>query len=298
MPSTYSGYTASTYKHLLLDGGAFYKDFIVGVDTPETAVHKLLGATRGGGHFKAAARFRVIKVDGAPDGARGSDRIEGWDVLIDGNVLEATPETFKLALGAADIDEKANKDYLIVRGRNFVEDRDYLENITWIGTLSGSDEPVIIQVLNAFSTAGLEFSPVDQDESVFKVSFNGRTTRTATGKQSPPPFLIYYPKRVFLPAPTLNPLFADETTLSGLGSVGATVNVRLEADDKQIATGTADNRGLFSIEIAKQTVGTVLLINQTVGEEKSGDFRLTVMPADYRAPEDGDEPAAGNTEEE
>ena len=44
--ATYSGYTSETPKSLLLDAGAFFKNFYVGTDTFESAVTagKLIGA--------------------------------------------------------------------------------------------------------------------------------------------------------------------------------------------------------------------------------------------------------------
>jgi len=294
--NTYTGFTAETAKRLLLDAGAFYKNFIVGVDTPETAIHKLLGATRGGGAFSAIPTFTPIEVDGMPSGARGMDRLTSWAVSLTGNLLEAKPDTFKMALGAAIIDDATNPKYTIIRGRNFVHDSDYFDNITWVGSLSGSNDPVIIQVLNAFSTAGLTFTPVDEDQAVFQVALQGRSDRNCAGLIGGAPFIIYYPKQIFLPAPCANPFFDDETKITGRGAVGATITVRNEdakapvgtGEADNIGTGEADNRGMFEITVAKQKVGAVLLINQKVKEETSDDFRLTVMPSDYRPPAEDD----------
>lgn len=59
----FSGFTKSTQEHLLLNAGAYFKNYEVEKDTYDTAVAagKLLGATRGGGQFNAvprSARFR------------------------------------------------------------------------------------------------------------------------------------------------------------------------------------------------------------------------------------------------
>lgn len=63
---TYTGYTSDTADNLLLDAGAFFVNFEVGTDTYESAreAGKLLGATRGGGEFKAGMSVRAIEVDG------------------------------------------------------------------------------------------------------------------------------------------------------------------------------------------------------------------------------------------
>ena len=48
--STYSGFSAGTSNKLMLDAGAFFKNFAVGTDTYATAkaAGKLIGATQGG----------------------------------------------------------------------------------------------------------------------------------------------------------------------------------------------------------------------------------------------------------
>lgn len=48
-----NGITANTAQHFLLDAGAFYKNYDFEKDTVETAKNKLIGATKGGGTFKA-----------------------------------------------------------------------------------------------------------------------------------------------------------------------------------------------------------------------------------------------------
>lgn len=65
-PKVYSGFTAKTPEKLLLDAGAFFKNFEVGVDTFESAVTagKLIGATAGGGVFEAKPDIRPIEIDG------------------------------------------------------------------------------------------------------------------------------------------------------------------------------------------------------------------------------------------
>ena len=64
------------------------------------------------------------------------------------------------------------------------------ENITYVGTISGSDKPVIIQVLNSINTEGLSLSMQDKSETVIAATFTGHYD----DDDDNPPFKIYYPK--------------------------------------------------------------------------------------------------------
>ena len=188
---TYSGYTESTAEHLLLDAGAFFKDFEVGTDTPETAQAKLLGATRGGGEFRAVPTVRKIEVDGVKGDAKGLKNLDNWEVGITANMLELDINTLKLALVSGDVDTTTDEDYDIITARNNIELTDYVDNITWVGTLSGSEKPVIIQVFNALSSDGLVLNTQDANEAVVPLKFIGHYDGADL---QTPPFKIYYPK--------------------------------------------------------------------------------------------------------
>lgn len=188
---TYSGFTEKTAKNLLLDAGAFFKNYDIASDTPDTAREKLLGATRGGGQFIAKPVIRPLEVDGVKGNAKGLQILVSWEISIEANMLELPAETLKIALVSADIDEASNPSYDIITARNDIELSDYIDNITWIGTQSGSNAPVIIQVFNALSTEGLTLKTVSKDEAVVLMKFIGHYEGDDL---ETPPFNIYYPK--------------------------------------------------------------------------------------------------------
>lgn len=193
MAKTYSGFTNKTMEKLLLDAGAFFKNYEVGTDTFDSAVtaNKLLGATQGGGAFEAKPEVRTIEVDGIKGKAKGMETVDGWDVSISANILEFDADRIKLGLGIADIDTVSNEDYDIIQARNNISEEDYIENITWVGTLSGSDKPVIIQVYNALNSEGISLNVKDKAEGVIAMKFYGHYTQDDLNT---PPFKIYYPK--------------------------------------------------------------------------------------------------------
>lgn len=189
-----NGLNEKTTQHLVFDAGAFFKNYDVEKDTVETAMSKLIGATKGGGSFKAVPTFRTIELDGMRGALKGTKILESWEVTIGANVAEVTPENIALSLGVAGEIETAEKPtgagYRKVTGKMCISDKDYVDNITWVGTLSGSKDPVIIQVFNALNTKGLELGFEDKGELVIEMEFEGHFDM----KKKEVPFAIYYPK--------------------------------------------------------------------------------------------------------
>lgn len=191
---TFSGFSKDTAKSLLLDAGAFFKNYDVETDDYESAkaAGKLIGATNGGGEFNAVPTIRQIEIDGVKGKAKGLEVVDSWDVYLKATVIEIKESVIKSALCAADVDN-SDDEYNKITARNNLELSDYIDNITWVGTLSGSDKPVIIQVYNAIDTSGLTLSVTDKNQATVEMQFNGHYD---TDDLDTPPFAIYYPKTV------------------------------------------------------------------------------------------------------
>lgn len=248
-----SGFNTKTKDNLHTGAGAFFKNFYVGIDTYESAkvANKLLGATQGGGEFKAVATIRQIEVDGVAGKAQGLELIDSWEVSQTMNLLETTPESLKLALGAADIDDTTNGEYYIISGRSEIKDEDYLDNLTYIGTITGSDIPVIIQVFNALSTDGLNIKTEDKKEAVLGITVYGHYTEDDLDT---PPYRIYYPKKKTVATPVAN---VKGGTYTGSKSVTLTT-VTPEATIRYTTNGfeptTSDTTYSTAIAIDKNTI--------------------------------------------
>lgn len=190
---TYTGLTTKTKKHLLLGAGAFFKNFLVGTDTYESAVAggKLLGATQGGGEFSAVATFRQIPVDGAVGDIKDLEDIERWDVTMNATMLEVTKQTVALALGSATITTMTGTaPYNKIVGNNGLSSADF-NNITWCGCLLGETKPMLIQIDNALCTNGLNLSMTDGEEGKIALEFHGFYDAVDTGAEPVAPFSIY-----------------------------------------------------------------------------------------------------------
>lgn len=194
----FSGFTKNTPERLLMDAGAFFKNFTyepggTDNDTYDTAVAagKLIGATKGGGEFSAVPAIRQIEVDGVKGRAAGLEVVDSWEVYIKATILETTTESIRAALCAAQIDTDSDTTYDVIEGKPDIDLADYVNNVTWIGKLSGSDKPVIIQVFNALSTDGLKITVQDKAEATIPVTFYGHYQQESLDA---PPFRIFYPK--------------------------------------------------------------------------------------------------------
>lgn len=191
MPKVFSGFTATTAENLLLDAGAFFKNFIVGTDTFDSAVTagKLLGATQGGGTFSAVPTIRPVEIDGVKGNAKGLAVIDSWLVTLMANIKEVTQESIKNALGAAVIADGPTG-YKKITANNYIQLTDYIDNVVWVGKLSKTDTPVILVVKNAISLGGLALNMADKSEGLIPTTFTGHYDATALDT---PPFEIYYP---------------------------------------------------------------------------------------------------------
>ena len=193
----FSGVTSGTPKHLQLDAGAFLKNYDPTTDTWASAkATKLIGATAGGGSFSAVPTIRRIEVDGVKGATKGFEALDEWVVTMTANVKEITADTIKMALatgsyaGAKSPSSVTANNYNKVTASNSIADSDYLTNITWVGTLSGSTLPVIIVLKNALCTNGLTLTTADKAEGVIAMTFTGHYDPSDLDTV---PFEIYYP---------------------------------------------------------------------------------------------------------
>ncbi len=186
-----TGYTPTTAENFQLDSGIFLLDYEVGVDTPATARSKIIGATQGGGSVAFTPTYRDIPIDGLQGANKDAKRILFWDVMMTGNMLEMNTEVFKNALGAVDI--TTSDFYEEFQARHYICDTDYRGNITFIGTIAGKCDPVIIQLFNSFNNNGLNLTSSDATEGIVPLEFKGHYNPEVPGGV---PFKIYLPTRV------------------------------------------------------------------------------------------------------
>lgn len=271
-----TGYSSKTKDRLHLNAGVIMKNYDPATDTYATAraAGKIIGATSGGSEFKAVANGHDVEVDGVPGKAKGMFIIENWDVSLATTFIETSAETIKLSLGAAETEtSNSPAGYTKITGKNQYEDSDYLDNIAYLGSISGSEDPVIIIVKNALSTDGLDMKMEDKKEGSIPATFYGYYTDDGTGDFNEPPYEIYYPDIAEVTISPTTATFDKKTSATGYADVAFTVTG---------GTVTAVKNGSTAIAGTNYTIssGTVTVKKEYLATLSTGTVTLTFVTAD------------------
>ena len=194
-----TGYTASTPKHYLINAGAIYKNLnwnpTGGQDGTGQWEGELLGATAGGNKVTVEVNYRVIEIDGVFTPAVGQKILESQTAKIETNVKELTAENIRLAING-EIEEadgtNAPTGYKVISGKSKLENTDYIENLGIVGTMSGTNDPIIVIIDNALCTSGLDFETKDNEEAVISMTFEAHAGEGEVEDLSLP-CRIYFP---------------------------------------------------------------------------------------------------------
>ena len=187
---TLSGFNKNTSQNLQLNAGMFVKDYDPLTGTLETAT--ILGATSGGGTFTAVPEMRAIEVDGVRGVAKGMQVLDSWEIKMTTTLKESTAENFKLALASAKVTQDETNKYEVITANNFIDDTDYIPNVCWLGTISGSDKPICIKIMNVLNTNGLNFTFEDKGEGSIALELMAHYD---SENLDSPPFEIYVPTK-------------------------------------------------------------------------------------------------------
>ncbi|WP_421432749.1 hypothetical protein [Streptococcus suis] len=194
-----TGYTASTPKHYLINAGAIYKNLAWnptgGKDSKGQWEGELLGATSGGNKVTIEQNYRVVEVDGVFTAAVGQKVLESQTAKLETNVKEITAENIRLAING-EITEADGTDaptgYKVISGKAKLENDDYIANLGIVGTMSGTNDPIIVIIDNALCTSGLDFETKDNEEAVISMTFEAHASEGQVEDLSLP-CRIYFP---------------------------------------------------------------------------------------------------------
>lgn len=185
------GYNASVPDHLLLDAGAIYKNVTFEATTGIFS-GEALGATQGGNEFSFSQEIRSIEADGAKGRVKGLQVIESEEAVLTVNLLEQTAANIKLAIAGSNLDT-SDTNYDLITPKGKIEDTDYLDNVAYVGRVSGSQKPVVIILENALSIEGLNLKPEDNKEAVLPIKFAAHADADDVTNEVLP-VKIYFPK--------------------------------------------------------------------------------------------------------
>ena len=194
-----TGYSANTPKHYLINAGAIYKNLEWNATGGEGSKGQwegeLLGATAGGNKVTIEQNYRVIEIDGVFTPAVGQKILESQTAKLETNVKELTAENIRLSINGKIADSDgvdAPTGYQVISGKAKLENTDYIKNLGIVGTMSGTDDPIIIIIDNALCTSGLDFETKDNDEAVISMTFEAHANEGQVDDLSLP-CRIYFP---------------------------------------------------------------------------------------------------------
>lgn len=159
-----NAFTPNTARNLQLDAGIL----VLGLVNPGAFAGELpvgtkkLGATSGGGKFVAQPTYRSLfeGIDGAKGVYKDGQTIDSWDIKLTTTLKEMSKESLLLALGAADAVETSGTS--VISGRLNMLSSDYFKNVCWLGTVNGSNKPMIIELFNVLNVSGMSFAFADK----------------------------------------------------------------------------------------------------------------------------------------
>ncbi|WP_029276302.1 hypothetical protein [Carnobacterium jeotgali] len=165
-----TGYSETTAKNYVINAATVYTDIKhTAADGFSGTLH---GATSGGVTLSIEQAYRDVEVDGTTHmKVKGNKVLESATATVTANVKEITAETIRRSLNGAIVEaatEDAPAGYKVITTKRYLDDGDYINNIAVIGTLSGTNEPVIAILDNALCTSGLELATEDNGEAVIE----------------------------------------------------------------------------------------------------------------------------------
>ena len=173
-----TGYTSTTAKNYVINAATVYTG--VTYDELTGFAGTLHGATSGGVTLTIEQNYRDIEVDGTSHTkVKGNKILESAVGRAVTNMKEITAETIRQSLNGT-LENAAITDaptgYKVITTKRAVEDTDYLTNMAVVGTLSGTNEPVIAILDNVLCTGGLELATEDNGEAIIEQTYEAHAT--------------------------------------------------------------------------------------------------------------------------
>lgn len=187
-----NAYTSKTPDRYLLDAGAVYFNLTFDELTGE-ASGDLMGATNGGNEFTLEQEMRDIEVDGVRGRSKGGSVIQSENADLTVNLKELTADNIEKAIAGATRDSESMVGYDIISSKGRIDMNDYVDNVAFVGRLSGNKKPVIIVLENVISLEGLSITTSDDDEATVPIKFGAHYDADTTDLGEAP-YKIYWPQ--------------------------------------------------------------------------------------------------------
>lgn len=158
----------TAFEELQLDAGVLARDF--DPETGELNNEDIVCATTGGINPSCVATYSDFAedVDNAPNNLMEFKHLDGWDCKLSTTGLGTSPESIRLALGAADI--SGNK----ITPRRDLKLTDF-SDLWWIGDRADGGM-VAIRLINALSTGGFSLQTTKNGKGQISLEFTGHVS--------------------------------------------------------------------------------------------------------------------------
>lgn len=165
-------------------------DYVVGAWTDDE--DHVLGATNGGNKLSIIPEITPIEVDGAVVEIKGLNQKTGETGTLEVNLAQHTVESLKRAIVGKVVDSLI-KGYTQIETKSLIDLSDYLDNVSFVGTMTDGTEIIAIME-NAICSSGLELDNKNKETSVCKTTFKA-TADFAGGVFDKLPIYIFYPNK-------------------------------------------------------------------------------------------------------
>lgn len=191
-----TAYQADTPKKYLIDAATLYKNLTFDATT-QLFSGELIGATNGGIEIDLEQKYRDIEVDGTYwTTVKGNKVLSSTSASAKTSIKEFTAETLRLSInGSATLVTDPNEaptGYSVVKGKRYVDESDYIENVGMVGKLSGTDKPIIVIFDNVLATAGAKIKTEDDKEAEIPVELQAHASYDQLVNDEFP-YRIYFP---------------------------------------------------------------------------------------------------------
>jgi hypothetical protein len=165
-------------------------DYVVGAWTDDE--DHVLGATNGGNKLSIIPEITPIEVDGAVVEIKGLNQKTGETGTLEVNLAQHTVESLKRAIVGKVVDSLI-KGYTQIETKSLIDLSDYLDNVSFVGTMTDGTEIIAIME-NAICSSGLELDNKNKETSVCATTFKA-TADFAGGVFDKLPIYIFYPNK-------------------------------------------------------------------------------------------------------
>lgn len=166
----FSKISQEAFDEFQVDAGVLLKNF--NPENPELIDVNIICATTGGINPTCVPTYSDFgeDVDNVAAGTKELMRLEGWETTLGFTALNTTPETIRMALGAADIEASSGK----IKPRRNLKDTDFAD-VWWVGDRSDGGL-VAIRLINALSSSGFSLQTTKNGKGQIAVTLAGHVS--------------------------------------------------------------------------------------------------------------------------